>query len=343
MPGRIPSLHGLRAIAVTLVIVGHVLEPDPADRGYSFIQPLAGIGVTLFFSISGFLITTLLLRESEMTGSIHLRLFYARRAIRLWPALWTFLLVCVVLDLVGSLEVTPREILAAVFFVTDYVRPEHPATGHTWSLSVEEQFYLLWPLLLLWIGRDRAPKVLAVGILMTPLVRIATHVAVPEWRGEATFQFHQRYDALAAGCLLALLWSNPRVIRVLTDRTGSVLALGIALVVLPEIALNLVGSSAGFLGSTVAAIGFALIVGAAIHLRPAALNSRVAEHIGLISYSLYLYQQLFVLESGRVVESALLGLVLVLAAAELSYWLTERPFESLRRGLAAPRAGASSG
>src|SRR4051812_44258785 len=139
---RLATLDGLRAFAVILVIATHSI----ADL------PIGGVGVLLFFVLSGYLITTLLIRERDATGRIALRLFYLRRAIRLYPALIVMLVVTVALGAsVGSA-------LMAATYTTNLFNSlgiGNSPYGHTWSLAIEEQFYLLWPFLLPMVLRRR--------------------------------------------------------------------------------------------------------------------------------------------------------------------------------------------
>lgn len=142
-----PALDGLRAVAVLLVIAYHG-ERSLAPRG-------GAIGVTMFFTLSGFLITTLLLRERARSGRIRLGRFYWRRALRLLPALVTLVgVACAYAWLTGNQEQTLSAAVGVLLYVGNWLRTVHDTEGlglleHTWSLSVEEQFYLVWPLAVL--------------------------------------------------------------------------------------------------------------------------------------------------------------------------------------------------
>lgn len=162
-----PALDGIRAVAVALVVAYH-LSPEAVQRGGS-------IGVTTFFTLSGFLITSLLLAESEGTGTVSLRRFYLRRALRLLPALVVLVPVVVAYALwSGRADDTVAAVPAVVLYVSNWVRAVSgfDTLGlfeHAWSLAVEEQFYLVWPLVLLAVGavvgrRDRARAVLLVAL-----------------------------------------------------------------------------------------------------------------------------------------------------------------------------------
>jgi peptidoglycan/LPS O-acetylase OafA/YrhL len=165
--GRVSALDGLRALAIAAVILGHTL-PNLAPGGQ--------IGVDVFFALSGYLITSLLLREYDQLGTISLRSFYARRALRLVPAFVVFLVGATLLALYWHNEYVWADVAAAATYTTDFpfaaTPPRGALTGHTWSLSVEEQFYLMWALLLIgllaWLARRWLP--FAVGALTVTLL-----------------------------------------------------------------------------------------------------------------------------------------------------------------------------
>lgn len=191
--GHRPALDGVRGIAILLVIASHF------DHRYSSGGP---VGVTVFFVLSGFLITALLLEERDRTGCVSLGGFYLRRARRLFPALG--LLVLVVGTLQTALGVPVSALVPVVFYVGNWAAIAGEPMGffkHTWSLSVEEQFYLVWPLVLLaalrlW-GRRGVLAAAILGAVASVLLRFAI------WDGGAG-AVHARFgsDANAAGLLI---------------------------------------------------------------------------------------------------------------------------------------------
>lgn len=148
---RIPSLDGLRAISIVMVLVAHAsgtrLFPVPASAGN--LLGLGEFGVHVFFVISGFLITGLLLDELARTNRVDLRRFYLRRALRIFPPYYTYLAVVFLLALAGALQLAPRDMAHGLTYTSNYYPARSWFLGHTWSLSVEEQFYLLWPAVLM--------------------------------------------------------------------------------------------------------------------------------------------------------------------------------------------------
>jgi peptidoglycan/LPS O-acetylase OafA/YrhL len=146
---EIPSLNGWRAIAVIIVILGHLkvmLFPDHIIHKIldNFVYP--EFGVRIFFVISGFLITTLLIREKQKMGSIDLGKFFIRRFLRIVPALWLYLIVITIWNHVFDFELTFSYFLGPLLYLNNFnFFPGTWVLGHTWSLAVEEQYYLIWP------------------------------------------------------------------------------------------------------------------------------------------------------------------------------------------------------
>lgn len=205
-------LDGLRGVAILLVIASHV-----------FLVPGGFLGVDIFFVLSGFLITSLLLEEWQQSGCIRLKRFYLRRALRLMPAFATLLLFCVLASLwlpSGERWQRCREVAMAACYLANWPtvhRISMPLLGHTWSLSVEEQFYVLWPLLLgsllqLRLPRRRVILLVGCGILASAGLRMGLYHWF-ESRGVERIAaitrlymgLDTRADALLVGCLLGLL------------------------------------------------------------------------------------------------------------------------------------------
>jgi peptidoglycan/LPS O-acetylase OafA/YrhL len=335
--GHRPALDGLRGAAVLLVIAFHV---------FGLALPGGFVGVDLFLVLSGFLITTLLLREREATGRISLARFYGRRALRLMPAVLLLLAACAgfVLLFPGSPLSEPftRGIATTVEYASNWYAP-HADLGylrHTWSLSLEEQFYLLWPLLLMVAlavgGRGAALVACIAGIGASIEVRVLLelHGGVP-W-DRLYMGLDTRADTLLIGCGLALLMDLgllarlPRRALVLSGTAGA-LGLGLVSLLLSNWSdLNTVGYTG------VAVCSAALL--AAVVTHPSALLGRLFAlrplvSAGRISYGLYLwhYPMLGVLTVSLPLGSIPRPLLFVVvlgaawAIAGLSYTFVERP------------------
>jgi peptidoglycan/LPS O-acetylase OafA/YrhL len=142
-PSHLPGLDGLRAISIGIVVAGHALI------GTQWVNLFYGrIGVEIFFVISGFIITTLLLKEKVRTGRISLRLFYIRRALRIFPVAYLYLLCLIILNQFTSIHTTLPMLLGAGLYVGNFPVANNWQTSHFWSLAVEEQFYLVFPFIL---------------------------------------------------------------------------------------------------------------------------------------------------------------------------------------------------
>lgn len=346
----IPSLDGLRALSIALVVLSHTksLLPPPIVNSGLFRYVIGGglHGVQVFFVISGYLITALLLRELDRTGDISLRRFYARRTLRIFPVFYVYLAVVAVLWASGVERQDPSTFLsAATYTIIYHPGPQGWLLQHAWSLSIEEQFYLLWPALLLFLHRRRIAARVAVGLLaLMPAIRFLIAIlSGPAAAGHnRLIVSSSAIDTLMLGCLLAILANNTAWRRWCTRwitpwSVTALLLLGMLLV--PYASTKL---THGPLQPPCLALGFSLTamsIGAALEFlvrnpgSPAGrfLNTRPLRHLGVISYSIYLWQQLF---TAAPMRFGLFTYALILIAAELSFWLIERPILRLRVRLA---------
>ena len=345
--GRIASLDGLRAISILLVIGLHwinaVTRPRTgADYDGPWLMLLNGdLGVSVFFVISGFLITHLLLREHDRTGTLDLKAFYVRRSFRIWPAYFTFLGVVAALQVLHVFWVGIGNLLAAATFTFNYA--PHVGSwwvGHSWSLSVEEQFYLAWPLAVRLLDRRHVGRVAIALILAAPLVRLAEVVCLPDaniFVLRLSRMVHTRLDGLMFGCAAALFYGRPTFQRFVAaaERWG-VTALAVAyLIASPELERRCPWLLRAALAFTLQGACISLVLVWAIrHVDGPVgrfLNWRPVVHVGHISFSLYLWQQLFFVSlntswTGRFPAN----LLLAFALAELSFFAIEQPFLRLR-------------
>src|SRR5712671_6796157 len=210
----IPSLDGLRAISILIVVVSHA--------GYGSVVP-GGLGVTIFFFLSGCLITTLLSDETERSGRINIGKFYLRRVFRLFPPLLITLVMAYSLVALGLLDggISWTGILAQLLYFANYYglffdpgNTTAAGTGVLWSLAVEEHFYMIYPavlagLLALGLSRQRIVVVLAIACLAVLAWRIYL-AGLPNFETERTYYSSDtRVDSIVFGCLLALA-ANPR-------------------------------------------------------------------------------------------------------------------------------------
>ena len=337
---RLPSLDGLRAISAAMVVLGHAGKALHVGRDLPFgagvIDVWGPVGVTVFFVISGFLITRLLLEERNNTGTINLRAFYMRRTFRILPAYWAYLAVVAVLASAGVVAASPSAFLKAIFFTTNYLNPGSWVVNHSWSLANEEQFYLFWPFLLLLLGAFKARKTAIGLIIAAPVMRVLTYVFLPEMRPNITAFLHLRVDALMIGCWAALELEEFGTSRVLDFLARPLVAAGstVYLVVISCVMRRAGVVNAGFGYSIEAFCALSVITWGLRNADTAVgrvLNSKPFVHFGLISYSLYLWQQLWLShETPAPVWSIPLQVAGAVLCAELSYRFVEVPMLKLR-------------
>jgi peptidoglycan/LPS O-acetylase OafA/YrhL len=345
--GRIVSLDGLRAISISMVLIGHAAEPEPRSPVTKWILEVVGdgrFGVYVFFVISGFLITTLLLREEQKTQHISLAHFYLRRAFRILPAYYAFLAAVAWLAARGRVEVDRADLLHAISFTWLYnFRKSHWVLAHTWSLSVEEQFYLVWPLLLIALPRRWAVGAGLTMILMSPVARWALSGAVagPERRVLYVVSA-ARIDILMLGSLPAIVWKSPRFQECLGAALRArlhLIAVGAALLCCTPTTEAHFGRLMSALEPTVQAIGAAALVVWTVRSPYTVVGWFVGllpvRALGWISYSVYLWQQIFLNHDNPYPGAMknLLNVALAISAGCLSYLLIERPFLHLRARL----------
>jgi len=318
---RLRGLDGLRAISISLVLFAHA---SADGRG----QFTAELGVRVFFVISGFLITTLLLREREVAKRISLRGFYFRRAARIFPAFYAYIAVVVVLTLLGVFAVSGSDFAFAATYTMNFRDHRAWQLGHTWSLAVEEQFYLLWPLLLGRLGNERALRVAMFAVIVAPGLRFATLRQWPEIEGLLDQAFPFICDSIAIGCVLAIMRDRleawpPYLALLEASWFWLVPAAAIATILIPSATINITAAM------TISNVGIALAIHRCIDNPPRFLENRFLVWIGTLSYSLYLWQQPFLNRHSTqwfCRRPFNLGIAVTLAIA--SYYLIEKPVRS---------------
>lgn len=305
-PNRIPSLDGWRAVAILLVFAEHlqlgVLDRLPFHTGQH--------GVTLFFVLSGYLITRKLLSEQQRTGAIDLLAFYRRRFRRLMPAAWTYLILLFTLMLIAGLAIHPLDFVSALFFFRNYIDPKG-LTGHFWSLAIEEQFYLVWPFLLSRM-KSRTAVITTLGIAcLLAAWRFSGLPGLFPHAGWAALHTEFHADALLIGCAAGLL--GPRLQRSLRLWMAWPLAfLLFLLIAFQPLPVSL-------LESTVMAL-LLLITSAS---PGTVLDATPLRVIGLLSYSLYLWQQPILMARLNSISALCSHVVALFCCAALSWWLLE--------------------
>jgi len=343
--GYVRGIDGLRGVAVTIVMLFHF---------YPLVLTGGFIGVDVFFVISGFLITLIFIDEKNNTGHINIKNFILKRVVRLVPAmlvmlfflsLWQFFTLANV-----GFEEYLLEFLAAILYVSNWVRAfdvhAMPYLGHTWSLSIEEQFYILWPLLFLGMTKNRGYRELLVLVcFLFCLVAVYRYVSAEQhiYSIKRLYNgFDTRADSLLAGCILALLISREKSLKFLRSVNASwqkiiillasfFMLLATLLFVWYEPYVYKYGLLLVYLASV------ALVV--VIYLKNEAFitpfDHSVVVYVGKISYGLYLWHYpVFKLAKAHYGDG--LGVLLwsatfVFVAATLSFQYIESPMKALLR------------
>jgi len=348
---HIPGLNGLRAVSILLVLLNHALikgQLDTLSRPWTFFADGA-LGVNIFFVISGYLITTLLLREEAATHTIQLKKFYIRRVLRIFPAYYSLLLFYGLLQLLHVFQLSTTSWVTSVTF-TKYFNKEDWPTNHLWSLSVEEHFYLLWPLGFIHL-KNKGRRLLPVIILvLVPAARVINGF-YPQVKWIDELSLFQRADAIACGCLLALYFDK---IALAVDRLVQKSRL---FFVLPLVILFLLYQSYWILNmpfmfrflhtafggtqGTIANLAIVLLLVITIRYKTLwqrVLSLRPVNYIGKISYGIYLWQQLFFSPWQQQYFSLqlnpaatlLVNVACIVLVATASYYIIEKPFLRLK-------------
>ncbi len=345
---RLPSLDGWRAVAILLVVGGHLPYTIgfPASA-WRFLENVfdGNLGVRIFFTISGFIITWLLLKEDATAGRISLKRFYTRRSLRILPVYWTYLTVLGIFAAIGRYHDANSSWIGALTFTRNVVGRGDSATVHFWSLAIEEQFYLGWPVAfkLFRLGKHyrRAFAALLLVVIAANLSRIYAGYFPNNLRTDLFIGAHSliRYaDCLALGCLAAFLRFGHFIkpIKYLTPLAWLLMILGL---LVDHLLLNR-WSEIAWLVPTLQGVGFTWLMLESIDqpIVYSILNTRSLISIGVVSYSLYVWQMLFLNHFSPGLNPAFLDhwSIWVFPScllAWLSYRILERPFIGLRSRL----------
>jgi peptidoglycan/LPS O-acetylase OafA/YrhL len=347
LQSHLPSLDGMRAISILLVIIAHA--SDVFDRQSDYLFSLGQLGVSVFFVISGLLITWLMIRERDATGTFSLRNFYIRRFLRILPVFWLLLLTVTALKVTHVISIEWLDIMRALTFTHNYpLSIRYPRNyafwlAHTWSLSLEEQFYLVWPGLFAILRPRHAARLAVILAFSGSLLRIANYYLLPSFRGLVGTAFHTRIDILMVGCASAFLLESPAwKARIKKIPVWPVLAAtSFFLLVADPFFTNHFGfhSRANAIARLIIptfeafAIALTLLVVVAGRTGTAfrVLNWRASTHIGKLSYSMYIWQQLFLAPHSVTRLFALLWRLLAIYVVSFcSFNFFERPFIKLR-------------
>jgi len=343
-----PELDTLRFAAFLFVFIGHTLPKNIEDYGslpgvfaqvLMLCQRIGGFGVDLFFLISSYLITELLRREQERFGTIDIKLFYFRRALRIWPLYFAYFAFGAFLgplifrvDSIGRYEMLSYLTFTNNWYIGIVGKVNNRLLSPLWSVSVEEQFYLVWPLLLIWFGFARVRTMVVVMLVVAVLTRAYLHaqyaIATAFWTNTFT-----RLDPIAVGALIAVTLKG----RVPTFSRAIRSALFIG-----GLAVWLLGR--GFSLNQIfmfplASLGSTALLMSCLGVRQGStIANRAFTYLGRISFGLYVFHQTGILITYNYlylhgVYNELSSLVITIGLAATSYHFLERPFLLLKERL----------
>jgi len=356
--GMVPGLNGLRAVSIIIVLISH-LNLERYIPG--------GFGVSIFLFISGFLISRLLLAEYESSDRLDLPRFWARRVIRLYPPLFVMIALTVGYSLATHSEFSITAVFSSLLYFANYLRIfDQPALDsvrlvHTWSLSVEEHFYLFFPPLFLLLLKRRAHLTgfLIAACVVVLLLRISYHFAIPTLASTYIYNATEtRMDFLLAGVLASVICNGPAGARYL-DTICRPVAFWIAI---GMILFSLLYRNDFFRDTfryEIQLLALFVLVPSLVFRQSMApvkkvLNSAPFDYLGKISYDLYLFHVLVLFLALQWAQSLHLhgwhteavgfavGIPLSIVAAHLSYRLIERPLKPLRAKLRARPARSAT-
>ncbi len=313
-PRRIPALDGVRGIAILLVLTYHFswalgFGTQFPDRALGRVLSVGWAGVDLFFVLSGFLITGILLNARE--GSGYFRTFYARRVLRIFPLYYGFLFMMIVVlpelpflrDNHGLQTLRHHQLIYWTYLYNVAISL-HPgvdlgpyANGHLWSLAIEEQFYLIWPFVVLVLGRRALASFCVLSIVAAPVIRYGLlHGAVPDLQNvfAASTLMPARMDTLALGALIAVIYRDPDLVRKAARWALPVGVVAISALVILDLnrhGLSLLDERVLMYGLSGVTLTFGAVVMLVVGGVPGTLQSvmanRVLTFFGRYSYGLY--------------------------------------------------------
>lgn len=346
MVKMLPSLNGFRFVSILLVICGHLaIQYDlfAPVKHIVFLQPFlrvltnAQMGVNIFFVISGFLITTLLLKEEETSGTISWKHFYIRRILRIFPAYFFLLFVYFGLTQMGIIKLSGNSWATSLTYSKYLNWNLDWYTAHFWSLSMEEQFYLLWPFIFLTKTATRKKITLWI-IVLVPAFRIIEFYSQYSWMGD--FSPFQRMDAIAIGCLVAFYRNTFAILLLRHQRLWWWIAMTVIFLLhyLPEIANSFNGwfliVPTGTDHGTIANICIAILLLHSLEVRQGPwfyfLNMKWISRIGVYSYGIYLWQQFFLYHTPHIYNQLPWNLLFLTGTVAVSWIAVERPFLKLK-------------
>lgn len=344
----IKGFDGLRAISVIFVVLTHsgiagLLLPESNFFKFYFFSLFAGTtGVKVFFTLSGFLITSILLKEIGLRGSVNIKFFFIKRALRLFPPLILFFLALIPLILFNKVETELKAVFYSAFYIYNFIPRElySQELGHTWSLAIEEQFYLMYPFVVNLFNIKRLIYV-CVGVLVLCMgveilfsylklknYKLGSEYFILRWFIPAAFP-------IIVGCLLAIFLERkwPIISGFFYQKPKIAIVLGVFLYCFPL--LYFIPLS---LTQMLQPLGVAVFIGLLYchntnNFIIKVLEFSIIRYIGRISYGIYLYQGIFLgtgPEATMVIQEFPLNILLTFITAIISFELIEKKVLTLK-------------
>jgi peptidoglycan/LPS O-acetylase OafA/YrhL len=348
---HLQGLNGLRAIAALSVVIAHISLEGIADFGLPNLSdlPMAGFGVTLFFVISGFLITYLLLQEVNKTSNVDIKKFYIRRILRIWPIYYLFIFICVGVFFIMKkpLDFNMKEMWFYIFFAANIpfiFQQGIVILVHYWSIGVEEQFYLFWPLIIK-ISKNKLFKI----TVLIFFILFLTKMVFWWYFGHGSFAYRflsvTRFHCMMIGAIGAILYFNKniRFIKLFSNKIVQLLSWMLFLLM----GLNFIYIPVVVSQEIIAIASLSMIIGQiTVNNRIINLEKTIFDFIGKISYGIYIIHPLIILLISKLYKNlnfnqtlkyliVYLSVVFVtIVVAWLSYNFYEKPFLKLKNKFA---------
>lgn len=343
---RLPSLDGWRGVAIILVLLSHWWATDGAGHLPGWITPFTkngDLGVRIFLTLSGFLITNLLLSENLRKGTISLPRFYARRALRIFPVYFAFLSVLFTLTLLGIYEDEASTWIGSLTFTRNFIGRGDSATGHLWSLAVEEQFYLLWPLAMVVFKLASRPQLAIFALLGAAIAAFVLraisctgddHLICLRILGPKSLFLYM--DSLGLGCVGAFVlvylryWVESAAFLAFTP---CLLLFVFSALLSPANSIEMSGLI--LLQATLVSLCLMFSIVSKQNIIFVILNMSAMNVLGVLSYSIYIWHTLFLSHYMKFTNPIFvydwrLWFVAAFSLAACSYYLFERPLLRLR-------------
>jgi peptidoglycan/LPS O-acetylase OafA/YrhL len=345
---RIPSLDGFRAISILLILFCHSRLSAGFPGAFADVARQAEVGVTIFFVISGFLITNLLLVEESKNGSISIGSFYLRRVFRILPVYFLYTVFILLWRNMEDVSVSPSNLLHVSTFTVNFDKNKDWFLGHFWSLSVEEQFYLFWPAMLIFF-RKHLKIVIPVLLAYSCIARVIAY-KFPGYEFISLSPFFTYSDAIFIGAFGGIMFfEKPDLFKhkIFSSTLAKLAALSLFLMFVYFTEHGMLAIISLPFGNIIISMSVLFLISS--YILPSdktvykILNHKVVVHIGVLSYSIYIWQQFFFVGEIRGFWRTFPYNIFVIYLVSLaSYYLWERPFLKMKKHFSVNKSQANT-